>query len=494
VRRSGAAPCAALVSGAAPCANLVYRESPAPTGADAMARPGRIPRPVVKKNLLLLLVNLVVTVAAAFAIVRWVAPPAVERPLDLQVVQLDEKLPPFYEAVFANDGRVKNDPLTMTRMRRLVPENVEYSGPFDILGFRNRAVPVVADVVALGDSQTVGRNATLDWSWPALLESQLSVKQPVVYSMASGGWGPVQYLYMAEKALALRPRVLVVAFYTGNDAFDAIKVAYNLDAWKTLRALPQKPADPPSDWPPRAGDLWTVRAGEYDTVLTPRARLVANDRALPATTEGYRIMAEVGRRIGARAAQDGVKVVFTIIPTKEIAYASLLRRDGVEEPADYTRLVADETENIRELARALREIPGATYVDLVQPLQQAALEGVPLYPPSENGHPIAPGYEVIARALAPVVGNLLPDPPANGLVRVAAAADHAEFYGLVVDGTLWRFPDGPTAEQTGWVLADAAPLTLRDVAHLAERGLVPEADPETFGPAALLPPATPPHE
>ena len=110
--------------------------------------------------------------------------------MDLQVVQLDEKAPPFYEALFANDGRVKNDPLTMTRMRRFVPENVEYGGPFDALGFRNRAVPIVADVVALGDSQTVGRNATLDWSWPALLAEKLPVKQPLVYNMASGGWGP----------------------------------------------------------------------------------------------------------------------------------------------------------------------------------------------------------------------------------------------------------------------------------------------------------------
>lgn len=445
----------------------------------------------MKKNALLLLVNLVVTVAAAFAIVRWVAPSTAERPMDLQVVQLDEKVPPFYEAVFANDGRVKNDPLTMTRMRRLVPENVEYGGPFDILGFRNREVPIVADVVALGDSQTVGRNATLDWSWPALLGSQLPVKQPVVYNMASGGWGPVQYLYTAEKALAFRPRVLVVAFYTGNDAYDAIKVAYNLEVWKSLRALPQKPADPPGDWPPRPGDLWKVRVGEYETVLTPRARLVANDRALPATVEGYRIMAEVARRIGALAAKAGVKVVFTIIPTKELVYASLLRRDGVQEPPDYTKLVADETANVDELAHALREIPGATYVDLVQPLQQAAIDGVPLYPPNENGHPVGPGYEAIASALAPVVDHLLPDPPANGLVRVAATAQDSEFYGLVVDGTLWRFADGPTAEQTGWTLAKAAPVTRRDVARLEDRGLIAEADPGTFGPAAIMPPATP---
>ena len=446
----------------------------------------------MKKNALLLLVNLAVTVAAAFAIVRWVAPPMAERPLDLQVVQLDEKLPPFYEAVFGNDGRVMNDPLTMTRMRRLVPENVEYGGPFDLLGFRNREVPIVADVVALGDSQTVGRNATLDWSWPALLAAQLPDEAPVVYNMASGGWGPVQYLYMAEKPLAFRPRVLVVAFYTGNDAYDAIKVAYNLDAWKSLRALPQKPADPPSDWPPRADDLWKARVGEYETVLTPRARLVANDRALPATTEGYRIMAEVARQIGRAAAKSGVKVVFTIIPTKELVYASLLRRDGVSEPADYTKLVADETANVGELAHALREIPGATYVDLVQPLQQAAIDGVPLYPPNENGHPIAPGYEAIASALAPVVGHLLPDPPANGLVRVAATGADAEFYGLVVDGTLWRFADGPTAEQTGWTLANAVPVTRRDVARLVDRGLVPEADPATFGPDAIEPRAAAP--
>ncbi|MBY0278573.1 SGNH/GDSL hydrolase family protein [Candidatus Binatia bacterium] len=436
----------------------------------------------MKKNALLLLVNLVVTVATALVILRWFSP--TERPLDLQVVQLDEKVPPFYEAVFANDGRVKNDPLTMTRMPRFVPENVEYGGPFDALGFRNRMVPIVADVVAIGDSQTVGRNATLDWSWPALLAERLPVKQPLIYNMASGGWGPVQYLYMAEKALAFRPRVLVVAFYTGNDAFDAVKVAYNLDAWKSLRALPEKPADPPRDWPPKPGDLWQVSVGEHETVLTPRARLVANDRGLPSTIEGYRIMAEVARRIAALAAADGVKVVFTIIPTKELVYAARLRRDGVQETPDYAKLVADETANVHELARALREISGATFVDLVKPLQQAALDDVPIYPPNQNGHPVGPGYAAIAEALAPVVDHMLPEPPANGLVRVAATGQDVEFYGLVLDGTLWRFPDGASAQQSGWTLDAAVPLSRRDVAFLADRGIVPEPDPSLFGPEA----------
>jgi len=442
----------------------------------------------MKKNAALLIVNLVVTVLAGLAIVRWIAPAAVERPMDLQVVQLDEKVPPFYESVFADDGRVRNDPLTMTRMTRFVPENAQIGGPFDALGFRNRAVPIVADVVAIGDSQTVGRNATVDWSWPSLLATQLPLKRPLVYNMASGGWGPVQYLYMAEKALAFRPRVLVVAFYTGNDAFDAIKVAYHLDAWASLRGLPEPPPDPPSDWPPRPSDLWTVRFGDYATVLTARARLVANDRTLPATIEGYRIMAEAGRRIGQAAEKGGAKVVFTIIPTKELVYAAIIQRDGITQPADYTKLVTDESANIDELSRALRAVPGATYVDLVQPLQQAVLAGVPAYPPSQNGHPIGPGYEVIARTLAPVVDRLLPTPPASGLVRVAATPGDEEFYALVKDGGLWRFPDASVAQQNGWAPAQAAAVTRRDVARLEERGTIILVDPANYGPQSVAPP------
>ena len=35
-------------------------------------------------------------------------------------------------------------------------------GGFDALGFRNRAVPETADIIAIGDSQTYGNAATMD--------------------------------------------------------------------------------------------------------------------------------------------------------------------------------------------------------------------------------------------------------------------------------------------------------------------------------------------
>ena len=437
----------------------------------------------MKKTLLLVLVNLVVTLAATYLLVRWLAPGLVGAPVDLQVVQRDEKVPPFYETVFASDGRVKNDPLTGTRMERLVPEPAHVGGPFDVLGFRNRAVPIVADVIAIGDSQTVGRNATFDWSWPSRLAVAPEVSPASLYSMASGGWGPVQYLYMAEKALAFRPRVIVVAFYTGNDAFDAVKIAYHLDAWTSLRALPAAPPNPPSRWPPSADDLWTVELDGMRHVFTANARLMTNDRSLESTREGYRIMAEVGRRIGRLAAKGGAAAVFTIIPTKELVYAPRLARAGIAERPEYAKLIADEAANVDDLARALAAVPGATYVDVVKPLQEAADRGEILYPPNQNGHPVSTGYDLIARVLAPRVAALLPESVDDGLVRIDDAPNAREpAYALVRDGGLWRFPTTALAERNGWKLSDARPVTVRDVAQLADQGYVLEVAPAAYGP------------
>jgi len=99
-----------------------------------------------------------VTLLAALGIIRWVAPGLLGVPTDLQLVQLDEQLPPFYEGVFRRDkgeaGELMlKDPLTRVRARPFLHDMqpVTY-GPHDLLGFRNYAVPGVVDVVTIGDS------------------------------------------------------------------------------------------------------------------------------------------------------------------------------------------------------------------------------------------------------------------------------------------------------------------------------------------------------
>jgi len=52
--------------------------------------------------------------------------------------------------------------------------------------------------------------------------------------MAFGGFGPVHSLILWDEAVALQPKVVIEAFYAGNDLWDAFNLVYN---WKQLPEL-----------------------------------------------------------------------------------------------------------------------------------------------------------------------------------------------------------------------------------------------------------------
>ncbi len=459
----------------------------------------------MKREWLLLIASVVVTVAVALGLVRLLAPDllGVRAPVDRRVVHLDKALPPFYDGVFdpgeqatgQDATNLVNDPLTGHRRRTLVPENslslADRNAPIDLLGFRNRAVPVVADVVTIGDSQTLGENATLDQDWPSVLKTRLGDRAPEVYSMAVAGWGPVQYLYMFDKALRFRPRAVVVAYYTGNDPADALYMAYAFEPWESLRGRDKRPETPPGHWPPAPEDQWPVAFSDgVRTVFTAATRLKSNDRAFPGTAEAYRILLETARRMDRAAAAAGVALVFAVIPTKELVFAPKVREAGIEAPPDYAKLVADEAANVAELAAGLGALEHAAFVDVVTPLQRAALAGQPVYPPTDNGHPTPDGYAVIGAALAPTVSGLLPDPVRPGPVFALEPGSRkrgAMF--LVRDGGAWRFADEGVFLGSGWTLDPGAYQVRpkRDLAEVPYRGLITTPDPEHFGPAPPAP-------
>ena len=90
----------------------------------------------------------------------------------------------------------------------------------DASGFRNPLVLEQADIVVMGDSQTYGHSVSRMNAWPTLLSDEIGVS---TYNMAFSGWGPVQYYLVADEALALNPRLLVVGLYAGNDFVDAYR-------------------------------------------------------------------------------------------------------------------------------------------------------------------------------------------------------------------------------------------------------------------------------
>ena len=94
--------------------------------------------------------------------------------------------------------------------------NPDFPG-HDQWGYRNESVPAQADIVILGDSHTYGVGVEREEAWPHLLSDSTGA---TAYSIAFGGWGPGQHLLLMDKALSLRPKLIVEAIYTGNDLWD----------------------------------------------------------------------------------------------------------------------------------------------------------------------------------------------------------------------------------------------------------------------------------
>ena len=102
----------------------------------------------------------------------------------------------------------------------------------DARGFRNRIAADSVDWVLLGDSQTYGTGVSRDSAWPLVMAAATGRS---TYSMAIGGWGPGQGLLILPQALALRPRVVVYAFYFGNDLADVFTLG---SREKRLKLIP----------------------------------------------------------------------------------------------------------------------------------------------------------------------------------------------------------------------------------------------------------------
>jgi lysophospholipase L1-like esterase len=441
----------------------------------------------MRREWLLLGATATVTLVLSLGLIRWLAPALLGVPSDLQLVQVSREVPPFFAGVFraedyASDEWMLQDPRTRVRAKPLL-QDMDFFGPHDVLGFRNRGIPNVADVVVIGDSQTYGNNAALEENWPSHLRQSLGTRDPVVYAMAAGGWGAVQYLDMLNNALTLQPRVVVVALYSGNDPLDSFAMAYGSPLWSELRPDPSLSAGdaPAPPWPPQESDMWTARFADGSaTQFTPGLRLAASG-AHPAVDAGWAIMADAAARMTRRARASGTPVLFTVIPTKELVYADRVARDGLRPPPEYAELVQAESRRIAELERAIRALAGATYADVVAPLRTAALSDTDLYPRDGNGHPVASGYRVIGEAIAGAVGPALPARPL-GLVAVRRGENQYQIY-LARAGEAWLFPSLDLLRQNGWSPEQVKLVEPRDLAGLA-RGRVETVDPGRFGPEA----------
>jgi lysophospholipase L1-like esterase len=108
-----------------------------------------------------------------------------------------------------------------------------FSAGHDKRGFRNNKEMDNADIVALGDSLTYGFASLSTYSWPAIL-SKISHKD--VYNMGVGGYGPIQYYYLLNNyALQLRPKIIIIGLFIGNDLLDTYNMIYDYEYWDKFK-------------------------------------------------------------------------------------------------------------------------------------------------------------------------------------------------------------------------------------------------------------------
>jgi hypothetical protein len=327
----------------------------------------------------------------------------------------------------------------------------------DSNGFRNDSVPKTADIVAIGDSQTYGNGVSPDEAWPRVL-ARLSFCR--VYSMALGGYGPLQYEVLAERALQFKPQLLIIGIYFGNDFFDnwemflrnsarypvpdrLLAPALNAEKRAALasqvdelsiwgEASPPTPASDPSrlrmflsrnsalwgfaralkawlfspdfhtvaDLTPKQLEYASVLDGEdWRTILTSRYRDAAEDDDDPRIMVGIWLTEWAIRTLDQLGKQNGSRATFVLLPTKESVF-----REKVKDPDRhpyFSKLINEEDRHRQHLISYMNRY-GISYVDAAPPLREMAQQP---YFENKDGHPNATGQARIAVSIREKIGG-----------------------------------------------------------------------------------------
>lgn len=296
------------------------------------------------------------------------------------------------------------------------------------LGFRDPKIPIQADIVAIGDSQTYGVSASATNSWPAQLQALLQRK---TYNLGIGGYGPVQYDFLWDDYVArLAPSTVIVGLYPGNDISDSFNFSSLLPLKDPLRPDNPPPLPTIADAETRIRPLEELRGFLYrHSILYNMGKLAISqfasiptyanpdefhtapgmemqfeeDRWLdyirldnPENVVGLRITLGYLERLATKCRATGHRCFVVLIPTKERVMRSRITSAG-KSNASFEALWSTE-DHIRSLLLAAARSRGLRTIDVL-PAMALAADSADLYPVL-GSHPNWLGYGVISTAVA----------------------------------------------------------------------------------------------
>lgn len=327
-----------------------------------------------------------------------------------------------------------------------------YSAGHDKLGFRNTFIPKQVDIVTIGDSQTYGVSATMDNSWPALLQEKIN---KTIYNMSVCGYGPVQYYYLLKQiAFSLKPKFIIVGFYLGNDLCDTYDLIYNYQYWDNLKDKtipyenkhligeksviedyrnPNVKFSILRSWLAHNSVLYRILInssfGEnfrwkenlsmndfgkkiiflidnehnIKTAFWYKGWLECLDITNPMINEGLLKSLLLFKMMHQLCAKENIKLLVVVIPTKESVYSKYIK---VQSNEGYD-MIRKQIKYEAIITKIIREQFSSDNIDCFEllPAMQTHIGGPQLYPASTDGHPNKYGYGVMAGAIANYISN-----------------------------------------------------------------------------------------
>ncbi len=328
----------------------------------------------------------------------------------------------------------------------------------DRKGFRNLFVPEEVDIVALGDSQTYGSGVPPESAWPQQL-ARLS--DFTVYNMGYAGSGPTDSIVLLDEAIRLHPKLVIEAFYAGNDLHDSYCHVYDRNQLTWLKSADEtlqrqirkaeedersgkraskSPLYPRSNntsvrkWFSKysrlyglfsavtrsigsADKIWESRKqsaaernyyvyedDQFRTILRPTLRLYALDLADPRILEGQNICRKAIKALRERTQSKDIDFILLLIPTKELVFKELVLRDPSRMTSKYQRLIENE-ETFWAATKEFLDGRSIYWVDALPALRQCLQEGNQPYQMTQDGHPNAAGHEAIAKLVLAGIRN-----------------------------------------------------------------------------------------
>jgi len=327
----------------------------------------------------------------------------------------------------------------------------------DAEGFRNARTRERIDVAALGDSFTDAMTIEDAAAWPSLVERTQGL---AVQNYGTAGFGPQQELrVLTDYALAHHPKVVVLAYFAGNDIFEAeafedyershgairkpdpgwpiknmvsradtlyVASAFHAaERWISNRGRAEARTSTPAEAPRAAAGpaprfdrglfsiavngqtvRWAFMPPYLNTLRMSEGELSAR-RGWTLTTHAIRAMRDASRAAGAELivmfvpfkSQVFLPIAVEAMPRDELM--SALRYSLPDGRIDVDAMTGNRLAQNRMMRRFCADT-GIRFVDMTDALTERLREGVNVYFPDDS-HLNEAGHAVVATALEPAL-------------------------------------------------------------------------------------------